>query len=131
MALWAFKDYADESGRSVIAGWIDGMAQDRREKVRAKLDAYISTLKDREFAQWPPDWTAQIKGHPGLYEVRFTVKRVEYRPLFFFGPARREITLLIGAIEKNNRLIPPDAFGTASQRLINVKDDPKRAIDHE
>jgi hypothetical protein len=49
---------------------------------------------------WPEQYVSALKGFPGLVELRIVADGNQYRPLGFYGPARREFTLVYGAQEK-------------------------------
>ena len=49
---------------------------------------------------WPPQYVSALKGWPELVELRVVSDGNQYRPIGFYGPGRKEFTLLLGAIEK-------------------------------
>ncbi len=59
--------------------------------------------------QWPPAWTTQLSGQSGIYEFRMEVNNIQYRPLFFFGPGRSQLTFVFVALEINDAFVPRDA----------------------
>jgi hypothetical protein len=76
--------------------------------------------------QYPePQYLKALTGDcHGLVELRVVFANVQYRPLAFYGPGEREITFLVGAIEKGRRFDPPNACQTAKQRRQLVMSDP-------
>ena len=69
--------------------------------------------------QWPPTWTEQLTGYPGIYEMRLKVSRHQYRPLFIFGPSRADITFVYMADEVGDAFVPRDA----PERAARAQDD--------
>ncbi len=60
-----------------------------------------------------------------LGELRFKADK-QYRILGFFGPARSDFTLLVGASKKGNNYDPRNALQTALERMREVKADGRR-----
>jgi hypothetical protein len=132
MALWTFRDFTDDSGQNVIAEWTASIRPERkRMKMLARWDAHLEHIQNIEQASWPSEWFTELRGHPQIFEMKFTVNNIQWRPLGYFGPARHEFTFLIGAIERNDRFEPTDAPRSADARRLIVEHDPKRAIEHE
>jgi len=131
MALWTFRDYKDQSGNNVIADWVGSIEPPKkRNKVIARWDAILEQLQNLEQPVWPRDWFTQLAGFPGIFEMKFTVQNIQWRPLGFFGPRRYEFTFLIGAIERNDRFHPRDAPSLALKRKGDVEADYNRAEEH-
>lgn len=130
MALWTFRDFTDGSGASVIAEWVASIRPERkRVKMIARWDAMLEHLQNIENSEWPSEWFTELM--PKIFEMKFTVQNIQWRPLAYFGPRRHEFTFLIGAIEMNDRLVPVDALNTADMRRLIVEANPQRAIEHE
>lgn len=101
-------DYVDPTGNNLIRQWLD--AQPR--KVQMRIDALIRNLEAME-RLWEPH-VKMLKGPgKGLLELRIKINKIQYRPLGYYGPARGQVTLLLGAIEKGNRFEPKNACQTA------------------
>ena len=88
-------------------------------------------IQNLEQPQWPPGWFTELAGFPQILEMKFTVQNIQFRPLGYFGPHRHEFTFLIGAIEKNDRFVPPNAPETAVTRKNIVEANAARAIEHD
>jgi hypothetical protein len=54
-------------------------------------------------------------GNVLIFEMKFMVNNIQCRRLGYYGPRRYEFTVLVGAIEKSNRFVPPDAPRTAPE----------------
>jgi hypothetical protein len=123
---WTFMDYRDAGGTNVIHDWLHGK---KRNRVRADMNAFINLLST--FDTIPEKYiSARCPG--AILELRIKIDRVQYRPLCFYGPVRGRITLLLMAIEKNDRLEPPNACASALQRKNLVAMEPGRyCCDHD
>lgn len=97
--------------------------------VRAAIDASI------DMADALTDLTAskrfsRLAGqHAGLFEMRFTEAKIQYRPLFCEGPSPDAFTLLIGARKKNGNWTPLDARNTAVGRRGRIHEE-GRVVEH-
>lgn len=107
---WSFKDFVSERGENVIRGWLDSLPA----AVRIKIDTRIRYLQAVQQLKYPyvEKWT----GEDDLYEVRVVFGGVQYRIIGCYGPGRREFTLLIGAVEKNDKL-PSGTIDVAKTRM--------------
>ena len=130
MKLWAFLDFVDGQGENVIQDWLQGLAPSVRAEVKAKLNTRIQYLEVTSI--FGPPYTGLLHGEcAGLFEIKFKVKNVQYRPLACYGPEAREVTLLFGAIEKSDRLEPPGACSTALNRKALIDTDRRYVCPHD
>jgi hypothetical protein len=96
--------------------------------VQAAFDIVLEYLAQRERHEWVRPEFDQLAGrYRDLGELRFKVGNVQYRPLGFFGPARADFTLLVGASKKGSAYDPRDAVETARRRRLEVLTDPDRS----
>ena len=119
-----FKDRLDQHGENAIRPWLDGLP----EKVRLKID-WI--LKNVAVADSLYPYFKKIAGYDGLFEMVVKINKIQYRPLGGYGPNAGEFTLVLGAIEHNDNLRPPNAFATAAAHVASVKDNTCRVCDHD
>ena len=120
-------DYVDGNGVNRISDWLQILPFEARVKFESLLD----TLKGKDIFGAPQ--TKILKGNcKGLSEFRFKSGNIQYRPLFCYGPdgAKKEVTILAGAIEKSNRFDPPNICGTALRRKDEIKADRKGVTKH-
>ena len=97
MNRWKFYDFLDSRGINVIRTWLDTLPP----KAAAKIDVRILTMQAMEVeTSWPQQYISSITGMPGILELRVASFGGQYRPLGFYGPGRREFTIVLGAIEK-------------------------------
>ena len=127
MKEWAFKDFIDARGENVIRRWLDQQPQQARNKIQRRI-AYLETI-----TMFPEQWVSALSGPcQGLIELRLDgPNKVRYRPIGYYGPARREITLLIGAVEKGNDFVPREACEIARARKHLVQTEEGHTRDHE
>ena len=59
------------------------------------------------------------KGRDDIYELKFRLKRVQFRPFGCYGPGRFGFTLLGGAIEQGN-MIQEGVLTTLEARMRSV-----------
>jgi hypothetical protein len=123
MALWIFKCFLSEHGRDVIDEWYRGLSP----RAQRKFDTILEYLRDTPHTQWSPHLVFPLADSDGIYEIRFKVRNVLYRPLEFFGPDRGEFTLLIPAREQGNDFVPRNAKALAEERKHIVLMDRRRA----
>jgi hypothetical protein len=123
MALWTFKCFLSEQRRDLIDEWY----QELPPAAQAKFDTLLEHLRDTPHAQWNSDIVCRLTDSDGIYEIRFKIRNVLYRPLGFFGPNRHEFTLLVPAREQGNRFVPRNAISLAEDRKRIVLQDKERA----
>ena len=112
---WTFKDYLDAGGTNHIHVWLH-----RQPKLaRARINLVIGRLEVMEHLHGKHIKPLKGPGR-GLIELRVFVGGVQYRPIGFHGPGRGEITLLVGAIEKDDKFEPLSACSTAQMRKDDV-----------
>jgi hypothetical protein len=79
---------------------------------------------------WPEQYVSSLKGWPDLVELRVVHAGVQYRPLGFYGPERREFTLVLGTKEKS--AIPARVLGAAdANRKLVLATGRTRIIEHQ
>jgi len=125
MPIWTFKELLledDEEDFGAITSWLNGIAGKKGTKVRGKFKGRLSAMELTHQAQWPNPWTTKLKGYKEVYELRFEVWNVQYRPLFFFGIGRAEITFVLPAIEVSDEFDPRDAPDQAERLIKDIRD---------
>lgn len=128
MKAITFKVFLDERDQDVIRQWMTSVKMPM--KCQAKMDRWVRYLEVTRPADWSPELIKPLKGHQGIYELRIDHRNVEYRPLGCFGPNESEFTLLVGAIEKDWKLIPSSAPETAKGRCALIKMAKERVDDY-
>jgi hypothetical protein len=104
---WTFFEYVGASGRGVVRDWIGRMPNGTRQRVEAQLDALVGELELLDCDAFDrPHGVGQLRHDcAGFFELILKVDRVQYRPIGYYGPARREFTLLGMSAERGNVLV--------------------------
>jgi hypothetical protein len=116
-ARWRFYDFCPEPRKNVILEWSTAQGPVFKTRLNA-LIRHLETL-DRAFTRHDNIGLLRKDGpckREDLIELILTVGRVEYRPIGWYGPGVREITLLVGATEKGHDFLPRGACTTAVNR---------------
>ncbi len=108
---------------------IDEWMNEVPDSAQGKFDSRLAFMKDR--LHWQHHIAHQMKDCDGIWEVKFDAGNIAYRPLFFMGPGKGELTFVFFAIEHNDRLRPSGALGTAITRMNDVIALPVKAIRYD
>ncbi len=118
--VWELYDYVDNRGRNDIKAWTQSLEKTQRMKLNSKLDMF-----EKFGSHLPP----KLYSDTPLHHIKKIRSRgqVELRLLLSKGPIdnNKEFTLLLGAIEKNYKLEPRDAFERAERRRQEIMENPK------
>lgn len=125
MRYWTFRDYISQQGRNVIREWIDQQPIGAQTDIDS-LIRHLEVQRRLGGAQMK-----KLTGEKGIFELRLRSNRIQYRPLVCYGPGRREVTVLIGAIEKGGQFEPRDAQRIARTRKAIIERDSTRTREHE
>jgi hypothetical protein len=123
MAMWTFYDFLDGGGTNLIRDWLDTLP----DKACAKINTRILFMQ--AMPVWPEQYISALKGWPELIELRVVSTGNQYRPLGFYGPQRRQFTIVYGAIEKGK--LPRRVLEAADERRKIVIADTSRIREHE
>ena len=114
---WAVKGYAGSSSESVIDEWMFQATA----RAKGKFDARLRYLVSRLPTEWDDKYAHQLSGKcDGLFEIKFEADGIAHRPLCFFGPSRFEFTIVLHAVEHNDKLKPTDACQTGLKRKSEI-----------
>ena len=125
MCIWTFFDFVSARGTNEIHEWLN--SKEVPSGAKAKINARLVTL--RGFPVFPEQYLSAYNRWNDLYELRIVYSGVQYRPFGFYGPGRREFTLLVGSIEKGR--VPKSALTIADERRKIVIADPSRVRPHD
>lgn len=125
IGTWEFFDFQSERGENEILRWLNSSQVPKA--ARAKINARIISLQG--FSVFPEQYFSAYRGWDGIYELRIVFAGVQYRPLGFYGPGRRQFSLLVGGIEKGK--IPRQLLEVANERRAIVKGDHQRVVRHD
>lgn len=115
---WRFWDFT--LGRNRIEEWFQELSEGAQETL-------TSLLKLNRKIESPANWTGlrYLKGDAKqhrIWELRFRADGREYRVLGYFGPGRKEATLLIGCYHKQNVYDPPACIETAIENKKRLEE---------
>jgi len=121
--MWGFFDFYSRRGENQIHRWLNSIPLE----AKAKINARIATLSG--FPIFPEQYFSAYRGWPQLFELRVVCSGVQYRPLGFYGPLRRQFTLLVGGVEKGK--VPRSLLEVADENRRIVIADPSRVYPHD
>ena len=125
MGKRVIRTYRNASGRDDVAQWFGNLTA----KEQAKVLVRIEYLRAQPREKWGMPHFRRLRGEgAGLGEFRFTLARVENRPIGYFGPNEDlDFTILITAIEKGGKFIPSTACAVAQRRKNEIEQNPTQA----
>lgn len=119
--MWTFKGFIDENGNNVFDAWY---SSELSIGAQVKVDWLLGELfPTRPFIQWGAKYVKKLTNN--IYEVRFEINRICYRPLGGFIPFRNDFTFLIGVVKDTT--IPQTTIDIAEKRFDIVSKNPERA----
>ncbi len=129
---WRFYDFVSHRGVNEICEWSTAQGPN----LTARLNALVRNLEtlDRAFARADNVGALRKKGPchgEGFIELVITLGKVQYRPIGWYGPETREVTLLVGATEKGDGFVPRKACVTAVNRKHLVMSSRSYIVEHD
>ena len=126
---WTFFDFVTVRGSgetfNEFHAWLN--SKEVTTKAKAKINGRLIALQG--FALFPDQYFSAYRGWDDLYELKIVCSGVQYRPFGFYGPHRRQFTLLVGSIEKGK--VPKSTLEVADERRKIVIADPSRIVPHD
>jgi len=122
--MWTFYDFLDGRGVNTIRQWLNGLPDKARAKINTRL------LFMRAARVWPEQYVSSLTDWPNLVELRVASSGDQYRPIGFYGPERREFTLVLGAIEKGKLPIRILEVADANRKVV-LATGRARIVEHE
>jgi hypothetical protein len=118
--LWRFHEIVLPNLTGTITEWLTEIGPPKRQtKVRQKLRARLLGMQNLNQTQWPLSWTKKLVGYRHIFELRFEVWNVQYRPLFYYGIGQ-QIIFAFPALEIGDQFVPSDAPARAEARRLDV-----------
>jgi hypothetical protein len=121
---WQFWEYVTTGGEGAVSEWVHDLGS-IGEDAKAVLDARVQIMQPMG-SPIPRKYFAKLTNKHGedgrgLYEIRFTAANgtVQFRPLCCCRPSYK-IVILIGATEKDNRLLPHGICQRAHNRVAEL-----------
>jgi hypothetical protein len=118
--IWKFKVFVSINNVCDFEKWFDSQIPEDRAKIKIFIDRLLIA------ESWSPKHVRPLSGYSKINELVIKGKKIQLRPLGCFGPTRKDFTLLLGAIEKNDHFIPKDAPKKAETRYKLVLSDGER-----
>ncbi len=128
MAGWILYDYVDRRGINSFEQWSRGLEKSYLAMLNRKLKA-LEDETERDLLPGLID--GPIRGYPHIYKLRVG-GRVRLRPLLCKGPADKntELTLFMGATERDSKFDPANAPAMAEERRQEIIQDQQRRCNH-
>lgn len=130
---WTFYDFRAERGENLILAWLNGPGW----PAKARLNAMIRHLSIVEGAFTRDDNVGVLRKTGPCYgehfiELRVRVSKVQYRPIGWYGPDNRSVTLLVGATERDDDFNPRNACEQAvTRKRLILADRRKHLVEHD
>ncbi len=112
---YAVYDFTDGAGKSVIAEWRAGLTT----RSKARFDQKIDMLATAGMHLPPKLLAGPINKTRHIYKLKIHAD-IMLRPMLCKGPfaMEREFTLLVGATEVQNRLIPDPSIAVENREIL-------------
>jgi hypothetical protein len=124
MWVWGFEQFRSASGRDTISDWRKRLAPARR----AVFDVFMDRIA--KMTKWPVGICDPIRGHAGLWELRWTAEKVEHRILGYYGGPHLFV-MLLGCTHKGRVYDPPEAFQTIKDRRRKILEGEGVLVNYE
>lgn len=118
MAIRTFYDFMSARGENVIDAWLKN---DIPKEARAEIENQLLILRTVPTLQRPDVGDMRQRECRGLIEIRVNWRKQQFRLIGYYGPERSQVTLLIGAREKGNKLEPREACPIALRRIDAIE----------
>lgn len=122
MPNYKIKKYIETDKSSDLVTWYNSLEEKGKAVFSVRMD-YLSACNTS--AEWTMPYCKPLGA--GIIEIRFKDRKVQQRPLGYFGPNTKEFTFLFPATEKGSKFIPKDAIARAKNRKKTVTLDPRRS----
>lgn len=130
---WTFYDFRNDRDENEIRRWSNGAGK----PAKARLNALIRNLAvlDRAFTREDKVGLLRKDGPckgQGFIELIVNIGNVQFRPIGWYGPDTKAVTLLVGATERDGEFNPRNSCEQALNRRQLVKTDRKRhLVEHD
>jgi hypothetical protein len=119
--LWHLRDHQSATGRRDVRNDYDRAS----DELKAAFDTHWEFLEVRPRDQWVRPEAHKLRperkgGYREFFEFRFFAENRQQRPIGYFGQGQKHFTLLLWAIEKGNKFVPPEAVGTCETRRDGI-----------
>ena len=136
MPVWEVWEFLDERNHSIVRAWLERehVSREQVAALRAKLDLLRRSGPEMApgliFGPIKKQGSARKK-IDGIYKLKFKGNKgwKQLRPFMCYGPFPNDqnvITILLGAVEKDGQLEPPDYLDRANKNREILINDPTR-----
>ncbi len=96
------------------------------EAARASFDMRLLYLRDQPPPMWRSPQAKRLSAEhdpqcKDIYEIRFKARRVEQRPLGYFGPGAGVFTIVLWATHKGSQWKPKDYCRIAREKWLHLQ----------
>lgn len=119
---WTFFEYVGSNDRGVVRDWFKRLPHGTSQQVEAAVDALVEELQQLTCDVFDRSHNVGQLRHScsDYFELRVKVQKVQYRPIGFYGPARREFTLLGITTEKGGVLVDDQDCSRIKERRKSI-----------
>jgi hypothetical protein len=120
---WTFFEYVGANGRGALRDSFKRLPNGTSQRVEAAVDTLVEELERLNCDVFDRSHGVGQLRHvcAGLYELVVKVDRTQYRPIGYYGPEKREFTLLGLDIEKDGKLVDdPDCATMKGRRALII-----------
>ena len=124
-----FHDYVDDTGENSIHQWLNTIPKEVKEKFNNRL-MYLEAIGQGQWGR-PYYDTLTVGACNGLFELRASFGRQQYRILGYHVPNRKEPTLLWPFIKRGSVGPQADCDGAQTRRLTVESNLRKYRVEHD
>jgi hypothetical protein len=119
---WTFLEYVGANGRGVIRDWFNTLPHGTRQRVAVAVDTLVEELEILDCDAFDRSHGVGQLRHQcaDYFELIVRVDKVQYRPIGYYGPDRREFTLLGMSTEKGGVLVNDRDCAKVKQRRATI-----------
>jgi len=123
MYQWVWKNYITSQGNGIVKEWYESIDK----FVWLEFRAMLEHLDGQPPVNWVRPYVGTLKKEcSGLFEIRFDVGNVQYRPIGYYS-GEMEFTILFFAIEKDSKFVPLAACKIAQKRKKDIENGKEKA----
>jgi len=111
-----FYDYVNDAGENTIYAWLNSIPKGAKQKLNNRL-LHLEGTKPGSWARPLVDTLTQ-RACDGLFEIRASVARLQYRILGYHGPGRGTPTLLWAFIKDGGPV--PESDCSKAHEIRNI-----------
>jgi hypothetical protein len=116
--MWKFFEYVGSNGRGIMRDSYRKLPHGTSQRVEAAVDALVEELERLDCEAFDRSHGVGQLRHKcsGFFELILKVDKAQYRPMGYYGPGKREFTLLGMSIEKGGVLVDDSDCSKVKER---------------